>query len=97
MRTATKWTLAAVVMLGLVGVVAVTAAGHGKGPAAGPLAVFKVCTDDSMTVGQCKELVKEKMREHMDQMYQKCLESHDKASCDQQRAHAEERMAHDGQ
>jgi len=100
MRASTKWILGIglVALLAGAGFVAAQATSspsganaHGKGRP-GPFAVFRVCKDDSMTVGQCKELVKEKAQQRIDAAYQKCLQNHEQSFCDQKKAAMEQRV-----
>lgn len=99
MRSVTKWVLASVAVLAIAAAGYAAAAGTNAGAAKagkghpGPLAVFKVCTDDTMTVKQCKDLVKQRIQERIDAAYQKCLEKRSQSFCDGKKQAAQERLA----
>ncbi|MHB8632395.1 MAG: hypothetical protein ACYDBQ_00310 [Thermoplasmatota archaeon] len=98
MQTWMKWGIG-ILVVGAIAGVGYAAARPGSamaasnGHAPGPFAIFKLCKNDNMTIGQCKELVKERLQQRIDAAYQKCLQSHDQTLCSQRKAQAEARLA----
>ncbi len=100
MRTWMKIAIGIVAACAFVGAGYAAASGAGggaNGPAGkhgrpGPLAVFRLCKDDAMTIGQCKDLVEGKIQSRIDAAYQKCMQNHDQSFCDAKKQKAEDRL-----